>query len=173
MFSVYKTGTVAWTQTVPSVVSVTNDHVQCVLDWPRPNTALQVSKFTGFVNYHSEFIQVLAETMKLLYTLTKPRAPFEWTESCEHAFQQLKRDMTTTPVLAFPNNDDPFILDTDASDTAIGAALYQIQNGVERPVSFASHTLTPAQTRYCTTRKELLSINSGIYTTLQTLLAWS
>ena len=66
--------------------------------------------------------------------------------------------MTTTPVLAFPNNEDPFILDNDASDTAIGAALYQIQNGVERPVSFASHTLTPAQTRYCTTRKELLSI---------------
>ena len=139
-------------------VSVTNDHVQRVLDWPRPKTALQVSKFTGFVNYHREFIQGLAETMKPLYALTKPKAPFEWTERCEHAFQQLKRDMTTTPVLAFPNNDDPFILDTDASDTAIGAALYQIQNGVERPVSFASHTLTPAQTRYCTTRKELLSI---------------
>ena len=96
--------------------------------------------------------------MKPLYWLTKPRAPFEWTERCEHAFQQLKRDMTTTPVLAFPNNDDPFILDADAFDTAVGAALYQIQNGVERPVSFASHTLSPAQTRYCTTRKELLSI---------------
>ena len=139
-------------------VSVTNDHVQCELDWPRPKTALQVSKFTGFVNYHREFIQGLAETMRPLYALTKPRTPFEWTEGCEHAFQELKRDMTTTPVLAFPNNEDPFILDTDASDTAIGAALYQIQNGVERPVSFASHTLTPAQTRYCTTRKELLSI---------------
>ena len=105
-----------------------------------------------------EFIQGLAETMKPLYTLTKSRAPFEWTERCEHAFQQLKRDMSTTPVLAFPNNDDPFILGTDAFDTTIGAALYQIQNGVERPVSFASHTLTPAQTRYCTTRKELLPI---------------
>ena len=38
-------------------VSVTNDHVQCVLDWPRPKTALQVSKFTGFVNCHREFIR--------------------------------------------------------------------------------------------------------------------
>ena len=66
--------------------------------------------------------------------------------------------MTTTSVLAFPNNDDPFILDTDAYDTAIGAALYHIQNGVERPVSFASHILTPAETGYSTTRKELLSI---------------
>ena len=66
--------------------------------------------------------------------------------------------MTTTHVLAFPNNDDPFIRDTDASDIAIGVALYQIQNGVERPVSLASHNLTSAQTRYCTTRKSLLSI---------------
>ena len=47
-------------------VSVTNDHVQCVLDWPRPNNALEVSKFTGFVNDHREFIQGLAETMKPL-----------------------------------------------------------------------------------------------------------
>ena len=76
---------------------------------------------------------------------------------CEHAFQQLKRDMTTALVLAFPINDDPLILDTDAADTAVGAALYQIKNGVERPVSFVSHTLTQVQTRYCTTRKELLS----------------
>ena len=136
-------------------VSVTNDHVQCVLDWPRPNNALQVSKFTGFVNYHREFIQGLAERLKPLYMLTKSRPPFEWTERCEHAFQQLKRDMTATPVLTFPNNDDPFILDTDASDTAVGAALYQIKNGVERPVLFASHPLTQAQTRYYTTRKEL------------------
>ena len=65
--------------------------------------------------------------------------------------------MTTTFVLAFPNNDVPFILDTDASDTAVGAAMYQIPNGEERQVSFASHTLIQAQTRYCTTRKELLS----------------
>ena len=62
------------------------------------------------------------------------------------------------PVLVFPNNLDLFILDTDASGIAIGAALYQVQYGVERPVSFASNTLTPVQRRYCTTRKELLAI---------------
>ena len=45
----------------------------------------------------------------------KPKEPFEWTDSCETAFQELKQVMTTTPVLAFPNNVDPFILDTDAS----------------------------------------------------------
>ena len=49
-------------------------------------------------------------------------------------------------------------MDTDASDIAIGAALYQVQDVVESPVSFASNTLTPVQRRYSTTRKELLAI---------------
>ena len=83
--------------------------------------------------------------MKPLYALTKPKELFEWTESCETAFQELKHVMTTTPVLPFPNNVDPFILDTDASDVAIGAALYQLQNGIIHPIFFASHTLTPIQ----------------------------
>ena len=74
------------------------------------------------------------------------------------AFRELMHVMTTTPVLAFSNNVDPRILDTDGSDVAIGAALYQLRNGTLRPISFASHTLTPIQQRYCTTRKELLAI---------------
>ena len=85
-------------------VSVTNDHVKSVTNWPKPKNALQVSKFTGFVNYHREFIQRLSEKIKPLYALTKPKEPFEWTRSCETAFQELKHIMTTTPVLAFPNN---------------------------------------------------------------------
>ena len=105
-------------------VSVTTDHVKCVQDWPHPKNALEVTKFTGFVNYHREFIPRLAETIKPLYALTKRGELFEWTGSCESAFHELKRVMTTTPVLAFPNNEDPFTLDTDASDFAIGAALY-------------------------------------------------
>ena len=58
----------------------------------------------------------------------------------------------------YPNRTDLFILDTDASKTAIGAELLQVQNGVERVVSYGSCVLTPAQQRYCATRRELLAI---------------
>ena len=73
--------------------SVTNDHTQCVLDWPQLKNPLQVNKFTGFVNYHREFCRGLAKTMKSLYALTKPRTSFEWTgvELCEAAFQRRLR----------------------------------------------------------------------------------
>ena len=60
--------------------------------------------------------------------------------------------------MAFPNSDNLFVLDTDASDTAIGGVLSQIQDGTEKVISYGSFILTPAQRRYCTTRKELLSV---------------
>ena len=61
-------------------------------------------------------------------------------------------------VLFYPTKTDSFVLDTDTSDIAVGAALLQIQDGVERPISFTSKILQPTQRKYCTTRKELLSI---------------
>lgn len=70
----------------------------------------------------------------------------------------LKNALMTTPVLALPNASDPFILDTDASNVAIGAELIQVQNGVERTIAYSSFALTPEQLNYCTTRKELLAV---------------
>lgn len=88
--------------------------------------------------------------MKSLCALTKPEEPFEWTELCEAVFQKLKWEMTPTPVLAFPNNVDPFILDTYASDVEIGTALHQVHNGTVRHVSFASSTFTSVTVVYHT-----------------------
>ena len=66
--------------------------------------------------------------------------------------------MTSVTVLGCPRAEDPFILDTDASDFAVGGVLSQVQDGQERPISFASKVLNPAQRDYCTTRKELLAV---------------
>jgi len=61
-------------------------------------------------------------------------------------------------VLTLPNTSDPFILDVDASHVALGAELSQVQDGVERVISYSSCALTPEQKNCCTTRKELLAI---------------
>lgn len=66
--------------------------------------------------------------------------------------------MLSPPVLSIPNGEDTFILDTDASDVAIGAELLQVQDGVERVIAYGSYALSREQRRYCTTRKELLAI---------------
>ena len=77
---------------------------------------------------------------------------------CQKSFDDLKV-LTTTPVLAFHDFSEPFILDTDASDTGIGAVLSQTDdNGREKVIVFASRTLSKSERCYCVTRTELLSV---------------
>ena len=80
-----------------------------------------------------------------------------WSENCQSAFEDLRQKLTDAPVLAFPDYSRPFLLDTDASDTGIGAVLSQIlADGQEHVNAYASCT-QQSRTEYCTTRKELLS----------------
>ena len=141
-------------------VSIANNKVEAVLSWPVPTNTTQVEAFLGFINYHREFIPKMAEMAEGLYRLTG-KAEFCWGPDQQRAFKSLKEAMVVAPVLAYPNSDDPFLLDTDASDKALGAELSQCQNGVERVIGYASFSLTPCQRRYCTTRKELLAVVRG------------
>ena len=74
------------------------------------------------------------------------------------AFEKLKQMLTTAPILAHPDFSQPFILDTDASDLAIGSVLSQKIDNKERVLAYASRTLSKAERKYCVTRKELLAL---------------
>ena len=65
-----------------------------------------------------------------------------WLPECEEAFQILKQKLTEAPILAYPifNDENIYILDTDASLSALGGVLSQLQNGVERVIAYASQT---------------------------------
>ncbi len=117
-----------------------------------------MESFLGFINYHREHLQGFAEAAAPLYNLTGKKNKFQWEAEHQIAFDNLKSTMVRPPVLGYPKANDLFILDTDASDIAIGAELIQIQDGQERVISYGSRILTPAQRKYCTTRKELLAL---------------
>ena len=74
------------------------------------------------------------------------------------AFETLREALVCAPILAYPNVTDDFIIDTDASGTAIGAELIQVQGYEERVISYGSFVLTPLQRKYFTTRLELLAL---------------
>ena len=84
-----------------------------------------------------------------------------WTEKCETAFQDLRDKLTSSPVLAFPDFNQNFILDCDASGEGLGAVLSQCDNGIERPVAYASRRLTKSERLYCATRREMLALVWG------------
>ena len=68
--------------------------------------------------------------------------PFTWTPECQLAIERLITELTTAPALAYADFSKPFILHTDASITWLGAALYQLQDGQERVVAYASRGLS-------------------------------
>ena len=138
-------------------IQLTDTDIKTVLDWPIPQNTREVEQFLGLANYHRNFIKGFAEMAVPLYRLTGKHS-FHWHKEHQEAFEELKKALTSTPVLGLANNQDLFILDTDASNYAIGAELIQVQEGGERVIAYGSFALTAEQLNYCTTRKELLAL---------------
>ena len=130
-----------------------------VATWPVPTSKREVQQFLGLANYYRRFVKNFATIAKPLHHLTEKTAKFEWTEQAQSAFEELRLRLVTAPVLAFPDYTRPFILDTDASETGVGAVLSQLcEDGSECVVAYASRVLTRPERRYCVTRKELLAV---------------
>ena len=138
-------------------ISLTEESIAVIRDWPTPRNCKDVERYVGLVNFHRSFIKELSGIIEPISRLLKKKE-FVWTDEQQRAFEKTKVALTTPPVLTVPTSVDKFILDTDASDVAIGAELLQVQNGEERVIAYGSFTLTAAQRNYCTTRKELLAV---------------
>jgi len=81
----------------------------------------------GLCIYYRRFVKDFARISSTLHALTKKNASFQWREDCQKAFEELKCALTSSPVLAMPDDDSTFILATDASLSVIGAVLSQNQ----------------------------------------------
>ena len=123
-----------------------------------PRTVKETRSFLGLCSYYRRFVQDFAKTARPLHALTSKYARFLGTEDCQRAFEELKKKMTSAPVIAFPRDGDTFILDCDASNEAIGAVLSRIQNGQEKVIAYASRLYSKAEINYCVTRKKLLAV---------------
>ena len=118
----------------------------------------EARSFLGLASYYRRFIPDFAQIAEPLYRLTDKGKTFQWTASCEVAFDELKSKLTTSPILAFPDPNFEFIVDTDACDIGIGAVLSQKHDSGERVVAYASRALSKQEKRYSTTKKELLAV---------------
>ena len=131
---------------------------EAVREWPVPNNVRDLRSFLGFCGYYRKFLKNHSEIAKPLHRLTEKTQKFIWSEECSQAFNTLKKMLVEAPVLAHPDFTKPFLLDTDASDMAIGSVLSQVIDGKEKVIGYASRTLTKAEKKYCVTRKELLAV---------------
>ena len=139
-------------------VATDPEKVEAVKNWPRPTNITEVRSLVGLCSYYRRFIKNFAIIAAPLHELTKKNKQFIWTEKCETAFQQLIKSLSEAPILAYPRPECQFTLDTDASDTGIGAVLSQIIDGEEHVIAYASRSLSKPERRYCVTRRELLAV---------------
>ena len=115
--------------------------------------------FLGLASYYRRFVSGFSTIANPLFTLTKKDVKFVWSTQCDEAFQKLKDKLVGSPVLAFPQFDRGFILDTDASGVGLGAVLAQKQdNGTVRPIAYASRTLQSHVKNYGVTEMEALGV---------------
>ena len=141
-------------------VSSDPDKLESIRKWPKPCSLTDVRAFLGFCNYHRKFIKNYASVAEPLVALTRGRCQFRWTTYESSSFEELCQALLNAPMLKHPHPDGTFVLDTDASLTALGGVLSQRFPGddTEHIVVFASKTLNKSQRNYCATYKELLAI---------------
>ena len=116
----------------------------------------------GLCSYYRKFIFHFADIARPLHKLTEKNQSFIWSKECNAAFEALKEALTHTPILSYPRNEDSLILDTDASNTCMGAVLSQVQDGQEKVIAYFSKAFSRTEKKYCVTRRELLAVVSSI-----------
>ncbi len=138
-------------------------HVQAIQEFPVPTTQKAVRSFCGLANWSGRHVPNFAQLIAPLFDLTKRGVSVvqEWERSdvYEKAFTAVKTALAQACTLALPRWDQTFYLATDASGLAIGAVLYQLEDGIPKPVAFGSRKLLPSQRdRWSTTQKEAFAV---------------
>ena len=147
---------------------------ELIQEWPVPTNVHEVRQFLGLASYYRRFVRNFATIAAPLSDLLKEKdlelrkkknRPIVWTLKCQHSFDLLKRALSSEPVLVQPDFARPFVIETDASEWAIGCCLLQIgPDGKLHPVAYDGRKLQGAELNYPVQEKELLAIKHALRT---------
>ena len=137
--------------------------VSAIVEDPRPANQQQLRAFLGLVNYYGKFLPSLSTTTYLLDCLLHIKVKWEWTEKCAESFKKLKEQLYSKLVLVHYDSKLPLRMACDASSYGVGTVIaHVIPDGSEKPVAYASRTLSKSEKNYAHIEKEALAIISGI-----------
>ena len=131
-------------------ISTDDEKIKCIVNWKVPETVKEVKSFLGFAGYYRRFIQNFSQIAQPLLEISQmnakhPKTMFgdKWTVKCQESFDRLKELLSSTPLLGYADFTLPFIVETDACASGLGAVLSQVQNGRTVVIAYASRTLRP------------------------------
>lgn len=140
----------------------TSEKVDAILKAPPPKNVTEVKSFTGLVVFYNRFLPDLSTMLHPINKLLRKETTFEWTKECQLAFDAVKKEIASPRVLCHFDPNKKIILATDASPYAVGAVLSHNFDEAERPIAFASRTLTRAEANYSQIDRESLAIYWGV-----------
>src|ERR1044072_5576643 len=135
-------------------ITVDPSKIEAVSEWESPKSVFEIRSFLGLAGYYRKFIEGFSKLALPLTQLTRKNQAFLWTTQCEESFQELKRRLTTAPVLILPKPSEPFTVYCDASLMGLGGVL--MQNG--QVVAYASRQLKVHERNYPTHDLELAAV---------------
>ncbi|CAL2255737.1 unnamed protein product [Prunus armeniaca] len=128
--------------------------VEAIVNWVQPTSVTEVRSFLGLAGYYCRFVEGFSSIAAPLTRLTRKDITFEWTEECEQSFQELKKRLTTAPVLALPDNSGDFVIYSDAFLQGLGCVLMQH----DRVIAYASRQLKKHEQNYPVHDLELAAV---------------
>ena len=144
-------------------IQPTEDKVRAIKDAPVPTDVTQLRSFVGLVNYYGKFLPNLSSVLAPLYTLLQKGSQWKWGAQQEKAVSAVKSQLTSDCLLVHFDPQKPLTLACDASPYGVGAVLsHRLEDGSERPIAFASRSLSPAEKGYAQLDKEALAIVFGV-----------
>jgi hypothetical protein len=139
-------------------ISMEQDKVKAITDWPRPKSSTEVRSFLGLAGYYRRFVQGFSRIASPLTELLHNDHKFEWNQEQQQSFDVLKQAISSGPVLIIPDESKPYVVTTDASGFAVGATLAQDQGKGLQPIAFLSHKMQESERNYPVHEQELLAI---------------
>ena len=137
-----------------SGLSVDPEKVEAVMSWERTKLVFEIHSFLGLTGYYRRFIEDFSRLAAPMMRLTRKEVKFEWNNRCEKAFQELKRRLTSAPILIVLERGQRYTVYYDASKARLGCVL--IQSG--RVVAYGSRQLKNHELNYPTHDMELVAI---------------
>jgi len=134
------------------------EKIRAILDMSPPRTIKEVQRLTGRVAALNRFISRSADKCSEFFRTLKNPTNFQWTANCQAAFDELKKCLTTPPVLSAPLPNEDLFLYLAVSDHALSSVLVRNDDGLHRPVYYVSHALQGAESRYTKLEKFALAV---------------
>ena len=143
-------------------VSLDPKRISVIQNFPVPKNVKEVRRFIGMAQFCRRFIKDLNVELSPLYELTKTKSNFIWTIECQSSFDEVKRMLTTPPVLVSPSDKSDFILETDASDIGSGYCLKIANDRDEFIAGYGSSKFQNSELHWNVVEKEASAILEGI-----------